>query len=144
MADFLSAAYMRVFLARKLALPRREGPQGGLCWRPPTKHAICRILHHPAYAGAFVILSVALALLVINSAGYGGISGFGRTSAGLVNLVQGRSALQIFGNPDCMKFHSSMTLFSRTASDTAVFREALEKYFDGKPDAATLEKLAAA
>src|SRR5688572_11151466 len=40
-----------------------------------------------AYAGAFVILSVALALLVINSAGYGGISGFGRTSAGLVNLV---------------------------------------------------------
>ncbi|HVL24037.1 MAG TPA: ABC transporter permease [Thermomicrobiales bacterium] len=40
-----------------------------------------------AYAGAFVVLSVALALLVINSAGYGGISGFGRTSAGLVNLV---------------------------------------------------------
>jgi Cu-processing system permease protein len=40
-----------------------------------------------AYAGAFVTLSVALALLVINSAGYGGISGFGRTSAGLVNLV---------------------------------------------------------
>lgn len=39
------------------------------------------------YAGAFVTLSVALALLVINSAGYGGISGFGRTSAGLVNLV---------------------------------------------------------
>lgn len=40
-----------------------------------------------AYAGAFVVLSVALALLVINSAGYGGVSGFGRTSAGLVNLV---------------------------------------------------------
>jgi Cu-processing system permease protein len=40
-----------------------------------------------AYAGAFVVLSVALALLVINSAGYSGISGFGRTSAGLVNLV---------------------------------------------------------
>lgn len=40
-----------------------------------------------AYAGAFVILSVALALMVINSAGYGGVSGFGRTSAGLVNLV---------------------------------------------------------
>jgi len=40
-----------------------------------------------AYAGAFVVLSVALALLVINSAGYGGISGFGRTAAGLVNLV---------------------------------------------------------
>lgn len=40
-----------------------------------------------AYAGAFVALSVGLALLVINSAGYTGISGFGRTAAGLVNLV---------------------------------------------------------
>jgi len=40
-----------------------------------------------AYSGAFVVLSIALALLVINSAGYSGISGFGRTSAGLVNLV---------------------------------------------------------
>ena len=40
-----------------------------------------------AYAVAFVALSVALAMLVINSAGYGGISGFGRTSAALINLV---------------------------------------------------------
>jgi DNA invertase Pin-like site-specific DNA recombinase len=47
-------AVLRVFLARNLALPRREGGRGGLCWRPPTKHAICRILRNPAYAGAFV------------------------------------------------------------------------------------------
>jgi Cu-processing system permease protein len=40
-----------------------------------------------SYAVAFVALSVALALLVINSAGYGGVSGFGRTSAALINLV---------------------------------------------------------
>lgn len=40
-----------------------------------------------AYAGAFVVLSVALALMVQSSAGYGGVSGFGRTSAGLINLV---------------------------------------------------------
>ena len=40
-----------------------------------------------AYAGAFVVLSVALALMVVNSAGYAGVSGFGRTAAGLVNLV---------------------------------------------------------
>ena len=33
-----------------------------------------------SYAVAFVALSVALAMLVINSAGYGGVSGFGRTS----------------------------------------------------------------
>jgi DNA invertase Pin-like site-specific DNA recombinase len=47
-------AVLRVLLARQLALPRREGPQGGLCWRAPTKNAICRILRQPAYAGAFV------------------------------------------------------------------------------------------
>lgn len=40
-----------------------------------------------AYAGAFVALSVALALLVLTSAGYGGVSGFGRTAAGLINLM---------------------------------------------------------
>jgi Cu-processing system permease protein len=40
-----------------------------------------------AYSVAFVALSVALAMLVINSAGYGGVSGFGRTSAALINLV---------------------------------------------------------
>jgi Cu-processing system permease protein len=39
------------------------------------------------YSGAFVVLSVALAMMVVNSAGYAGISGFGRTAAGLINLV---------------------------------------------------------
>jgi DNA invertase Pin-like site-specific DNA recombinase len=47
-------AVLRVFLACKLTLPRREGARGGLCWRSPTRHAICRILRNPAYAGAFV------------------------------------------------------------------------------------------
>lgn len=40
-----------------------------------------------AYAAAFVILCLALALMIVNSAGYSGISGFGRTAAGLINLV---------------------------------------------------------
>lgn len=40
-----------------------------------------------AYAGAFVVLSAALAFMVVSNAGYGGVSGFGRTSAALVNLV---------------------------------------------------------
>ncbi len=40
-----------------------------------------------AYAAAFVALSVGLALLVISSASYGGVNTFGRTAAGLVNLV---------------------------------------------------------
>lgn len=40
-----------------------------------------------AYSGAFVVLSTAMAFLVLSSASYGGVSGFGRTAAGLVNLV---------------------------------------------------------
>ncbi len=59
----------------------------------------------------------------------------------IVNNLTGRSAYQIFGNPDCMKFHSCMTLFSKTGADSAVFNEALRRYFDGKPDRATMEKI---
>lgn len=54
----------------------------------------------------------------------------------LVNEVQGRSATQIFGSPDDLKFRSSMTLFSMV-SDDPVFAAALEKYFGGEPDPLT-------
>jgi len=59
----------------------------------------------------------------------------------LVNLVEGRSANEIFGYPDDLKFHSSMTLFAAAAPEQQVFPQALQKYFDGKLDAATLERL---
>lgn len=39
------------------------------------------------YSIAFVLLCIGLAMMIVNSAGYGGISGFGRTAAGLINLV---------------------------------------------------------
>ncbi len=45
---------------------------------------------------------------------------------------------EIFGYPDDLKFRSSMTLFSNGASDDRVFKDALEKYFHGKPDPLTL------
>ena len=64
-----------------------------------------------------------------------------RECARLVVLVEGRSIAQIFGAPDDMKFRSSMTLFARSTADNAVFEEALRKYFEGKPDPATLERL---
>ena len=48
----------------------------------------------------------------------------------------------IFGYPDNLKFHSSMTLFAAAAPDEPVFTSALTKYFAGKPDAATLARLA--
>jgi uncharacterized protein (DUF1810 family) len=64
-----------------------------------------------------------------------------RACTQLVNAVQGRSAYDIFGDPDCMKFHSCMTLFAEVAEDDAVFREALAKYYGGAPDQATLARL---
>jgi uncharacterized protein (DUF1810 family) len=59
----------------------------------------------------------------------------------LVNQVEGRSIDQILGDPDDLKFRSSMTMFASAASENQVFRSALEKYFDGKPDPLTLELL---
>jgi uncharacterized protein (DUF1810 family) len=60
---------------------------------------------------------------------------------GIVNGVRDRSVEQIFGYPDDMKFHSSMTLFARCAPDPAPFEEALRRYFGGGPDEATLARL---
>src|SRR5579862_1431715 len=48
----------------------------------------------------------------------------------LVLAVEGRSAHDIFGAPDNLKFRSSMTLFAAAAPDEKLFRLALEKYFD--------------
>jgi uncharacterized protein (DUF1810 family) len=59
----------------------------------------------------------------------------------LVNRISGRSIHDIFGYPDDLKFHSSMTLFSRAASGSTVFRQALQKYFQGRDDDRTLELL---
>ena len=64
-----------------------------------------------------------------------------RACTRLVNAVDGRSAHEIFGSPDDMKFHSSMTLFLRAGSEDALFRTALDKYFAGKPDHATIARL---
>lgn len=56
--------------------------------------------------------------------------------------IEGRSAHAIFGSPDDLKFHSSMTLFAAVAPDEeALFRRALDRYFDGRPDAGTLALL---
>jgi len=50
----------------------------------------------------------------------------------------------VFGSVDAMKLRSSMTLFSRAAEvelDRALFDGVLEKWFDGEPDQASLERL---
>jgi len=59
----------------------------------------------------------------------------------LVNLVEGRPIEQIFGFPDDLKFRSSMTLFVHATPDNRVFVDALQKYFGGEFDPATLARL---
>jgi uncharacterized protein (DUF1810 family) len=59
-----------------------------------------------------------------------------------VNAVTGRTAHQVFGTPDDLKFRSSMTLFALAAPDGPGFRQALERYYGGGQDPRTLALLA--
>jgi uncharacterized protein (DUF1810 family) len=58
-----------------------------------------------------------------------------------VNGVIARSIEDIFGYPDHLKFHSSMTLFAKASAAEKVFTTALGKYFKGNEDPKTLEQL---
>jgi uncharacterized protein (DUF1810 family) len=60
---------------------------------------------------------------------------------GLVLAVQGRTINAILGAPDDAKFRSSMTLFAAVSGD-AIFGTALDRYFAGERDGATLDILA--
>jgi uncharacterized protein (DUF1810 family) len=65
-----------------------------------------------------------------------------RECAGIVVGVDGKTASEIFGDPDDLKFHSSMTLFAKASEGgSGVFGEALEKYFGGEMDRGTLERI---
>jgi uncharacterized protein (DUF1810 family) len=55
--------------------------------------------------------------------------------------VEGRSAHDILGSPDDLKFRSSMTLFLHAAADPKPFRDALDKYYGGEPDPLTVDLL---
>jgi uncharacterized protein (DUF1810 family) len=55
--------------------------------------------------------------------------------------VSGRTAHQIFGSPDDLKFRSSMTLFGRADPEEAAFADALAQYYDGQEDFRTVELL---
>ena len=57
---------------------------------------------------------------------------------------KGKSALEILGPPDDLKFRSSLTLFGQVASDNSdrmLFTEALDQFYGGEPDPRTLELL---
>ena len=56
--------------------------------------------------------------------------------------IDGRSITEIFGSPDDMKFHSSMTLFAAASGETASpYRRALDRWWRGEADSATLRLL---
>ena len=57
---------------------------------------------------------------------------------GLVLNVTSKSAHEIFGSPDDMKFHSSMTLFGLLDRDP-IFGRAINRFNGGNPDEATLK-----
>ena len=65
----------------------------------------------------------------------------------IVNSLD-RSVQDVFGYPDDLKFHSSMTLFAKVAEECGfekpIFREALAKHFANRLDEGTLRQLRSA
>jgi uncharacterized protein (DUF1810 family) len=64
-----------------------------------------------------------------------------RTCTQFVLKVQQRSIAEIFGHPDDLKFHSSMTLFAQFTDEDSLYSQALERYFHGILDEWTLQLL---
>ena len=64
-----------------------------------------------------------------------------RECARLTLDVEAKTARDIFGSIDEIKFRSSMTLFARAAPDEDIFQRCLDKYFAGSPDPAMLARL---
>jgi uncharacterized protein (DUF1810 family) len=65
-----------------------------------------------------------------------------RHDVSLMARHKGKSALEILGSPDDLKFRSCLTLFCEAASDKSdksLFAEALNQFYDGEPDSHTLE-----
>ena len=65
-----------------------------------------------------------------------------RECVAAMNAHTGLRASQVLGDIDAQKFRSCLTLFAQAGSSEPVFDEALNKYFSGRPDAATLAMLA--
>lgn len=67
-----------------------------------------------------------------------------RDDVRLMMRQKSRSALDILGSPDDLKFRSCLTLFCEAAPDKAersLFAEALQQFYNGEPDPRTLELL---
>ena len=60
-----------------------------------------------------------------------------RECAGIVAASEAPSAVSVFGPVDAQKLRSSMTLFMRADPSEEVFRQVLDRYFEGRADPAT-------
>jgi uncharacterized protein (DUF1810 family) len=61
-----------------------------------------------------------------------------------VNAILGhhdRSAVEVLGNIDAMKFRSCLTLFAEVAPSQPAFSQALATFYQSKPDVETLRHL---
>jgi uncharacterized protein (DUF1810 family) len=59
----------------------------------------------------------------------------------ITNQIEGKSAEEIFGHIDAMKFLSCLTLFNQVAPENQLFIDAINKYYDGRKDEKTLKIL---
>jgi len=89
-------------------------------------------------AQKYAIASVGEAAEYLNHPGLGKRL---RECTRLVTAINGRSIEDIFGYPDYLKFHSSMTLFAHATNDNQVFMDALRKYYRSEFDRRTVERL---
>jgi uncharacterized protein (DUF1810 family) len=68
-----------------------------------------------------------------------------RRDVRLMMSHKGKSALDILGSPDDLKFRSCLTLFAEAASsddsDQALFKQALDQFYGGQADPRTMELL---
>ena len=64
-----------------------------------------------------------------------------RECAAIIANSSAGSAAEILGGIDAQKLRSSMTLFLRADPQEPVFQRVLDRYFDGRPDPATDERV---
>jgi uncharacterized protein (DUF1810 family) len=67
-----------------------------------------------------------------------------RRGVQLMTIHKDKSALDILGSPDDLKFRSCLTLFAQAASeesDRALFKQALDRFYGGNADPRTVELL---
>ena len=64
-----------------------------------------------------------------------------RECCALMLAVPESSAHEILGSPDDLKFRSCLTLFALAAPEDDLFRNALQRFYEGEMDARTLAAL---